>query len=122
MRKPLILLTAVAALTACGSTETSADAPPYTVVDTFDGGNSQDVTVEVDSAENLEAVFKDVIADLDDDGGYYVIINCSTGATASSDNRLANGRYAVGNIGSAVTGLDEGESVFEVNEGRTCPA
>jgi hypothetical protein len=63
-----------------------------------------------------------VVGSLDDEAGYFVYINCSTGGTAGADNRLANGRYAKGNIGVATTGLNDGDKEFEPVEGRDCPA
>ena len=79
-------------------------------------GNQRRIVVEVDTDDNLDAVFDDIIGDLTDDAGYYISINCS-----SSDNRLANGRYALGGIGQATTGLDHGESELERVESATCP-
>ncbi|MEV8353183.1 hypothetical protein ACFVTT_34050 [Streptomyces niveus] len=113
------------ALTACGSEDDSKPASPppaYKVAEQDTTGNVRNVTVEVESTKNLRAVFDDVIKDLDDEAGYHVLINCSTGGTGTSDNRLANGKYAVGNMGAAATGLEEGASEFTTNEGRTCPA
>ena len=101
---------------------TSPTVPPYKVVRTFGKGLSTDITVEVDSAEGLRAVFDDVRKKHGDDGGYFVIINCSTGGTKRADNRLANGRYAVGREGEATTGLDDGGSEFEVLPDARCPA
>lgn len=39
-----------------------------------------------------------------------------------SDNRLANGKKAVGTVGAASTGLADGQTEYEANKGRTCPA
>lgn len=113
---PFLLL----ALSGCATNPPgpAASAPEYEVVSRAD----DQVIVEVASTDRLEAVFEDVKRSIDEDGGWFVTINCSTGATAGSDNRLANGRYAVGNIGAARTGLDEGESDFEAVSGRECPA
>ncbi|MFE0808199.1 hypothetical protein ACFW34_12035 [Streptomyces sp. NPDC058848] len=100
----------------------AAKPPAYTVVEQEVEGNRRIVVVEVDSTKNLRAVFDAVTKDLTDEAGYFVEINCSTGGTDKVDNRLANGRYAVGRMGSAATGLDEGGSDFSTNEGRSCPA
>jgi hypothetical protein len=114
----------LAALAGCGGGDSDgqpageAGKPSYRVVK---DGNRQ-ITVEVDSAKALRAVFDDVRKKYTEDGGYFVSINCSTGATKSADNRLANGRFAVGSLGAAQTGLKSGTAEFEVNEGRTCPA
>lgn len=96
--------------------------PPYKVVKTFGKGLSTDITVEVDSTEGLRQVFDDVRKTHQDDGGYFVIVNCSTGGTKGRDNRLANGRYAVGHEGEAATGLDDGKAEFEVLPDAECPA
>lgn len=112
-------LVALVLLAGCGGggEEQSADVPPYKVVSNADAT----ITVEVESTNGLNRVFEDAIKDIETDGGWSVLINCSTGATKGSDNRLANGRYAVGNIGAARTGLDDGETAFKVNQDRTCP-
>lgn len=66
------------------------------------------IIVELRAAQQLE-------------GGYFVQINCSTGGTESADNRLANGKFAIGTRGAALTGLAPGGMEATVNEGRTCP-
>ncbi|MET9138890.1 hypothetical protein [Streptomyces parvulus] len=121
---------ALLALTACSSSETGGDSKPkteakppaYTVVDREEAGHTRQITIEVDSTKGLRAVFDDATKDLSENAGYTVLINCSTGGTKSMDNRLANGTYAIGNYGSAATGLDDGEKQFEPVTGRTCPA
>ncbi|AQS70854.1 hypothetical protein [Streptomyces pactum] len=100
----------------------AAKQPAYTVVEQDDEGNKRLVVVEVDTTKDLRTVFNAVTDSLDDEAGYFVQINCSTGGTDKVDNRLANGRYAAGHMGSVVTGLDEGATDFETNEGRSCPA
>lgn len=101
---------------------TAPAVPPYKVVKTFGKGLSTDITVEVDSVEGLRAVFDDVRKKHQEDGGYFVIVNCSTGGTKARDQRLANGRYAIGKEGEATTGLDDGGSEFEVLPDAQCPA
>ncbi|MEU3098521.1 hypothetical protein ABZ690_28145 [Streptomyces sp. NPDC006967] len=120
---------ALLALTACTTTSSgdtdsqpAATVPDYTVVQQDDSGNQRSVTVEVDSTKSLRAVFDDVVKDLTDEAGYLIEINCSTGGTPSLDNRLANGNLAIGRIGAASTGLDDGETRFEPVDGQTCPA
>ncbi|UIX33558.1 hypothetical protein [Streptomyces sp. GQFP] len=122
-----VLLAALAALTACSSGDDSssdkaADVPAYEITKQDTSGNQRTVTVEVKTTKGLRAVFDDVAGKLHEDAGYFVEINCATGGTASVDNRLANGRKAVGNIGAASTGLDDGKTEYEAQEGRTCPA
>ncbi|KON72564.1 hypothetical protein M768_13735 [Cellulosimicrobium cellulans F16] len=55
------------------------------------------------------------------EGGYFVQINCSTGATVSADNRQANGKFAIGTLGAAQTGLEEGAFEATLVDGATCP-
>ncbi|MEQ4610669.1 hypothetical protein ABMX48_31650 [Streptomyces cavourensis] len=117
----------LATLTACGTTPDEATpaagpAPAYKIVKQDTEGNKRDVEVHVDSTKDLRAVFDAVVRGLKDEAGYYIMINCSTGGTAKVDNRLANGQYAIGNMGAATTGLDEGTTEFSTNDGRTCPA
>lgn len=122
----LLALVIVAAIAGSDDTDSKdregkVTPPAYTVVKQDDSGNKRDIVVEVDHTTDLRAVFDDVTSNLTDEAGYYVMINCSTGGTAKVDNRLANGQHAIGNLGAATTGLDEGGSEFSVNEGRTCP-
>ncbi|MCA1218849.1 hypothetical protein [Streptomyces sp. 8L] len=121
-----VLLTALASLTACssGSDDSSkaADVPAYKITHQDTSGNQRTVTVTVTSTKGLRAVFDDVAGKLTDDAGYFVEINCTTGATKGADNRLANGKKAVGNTGVATTGLDDGKTEYEANAGRSCPA
>lgn len=96
-------------------------APAYKVVKQEKG----DITVEVDylpTKEQMTAIVTDLKAKQSKDDGYFVLINCSTGGTKGSDNRLGNGKFAIGNIGKARTGLEEGVVEVQVNDGRTCPA
>ena len=97
------------------------DTSGYTVVSEDTSGNQRRIVLEVDSADKAEAAFNDITGSLTDDAGYIIQINCSTGGTDSVDNRLANGRYAIGGIGQATTGLTNGESEFELVDGATCP-
>lgn len=120
---PLLAL----ALTACGSSDDKADSKPapapitYKIAKQDTSGNQRQVTVEVPTAKGLRAVFDVVTDKLKGDAGYFVSINCTTGGSKASDNRLANGRYARGNTGVATTGLKDGEKEFETVEGATCP-
>ncbi|MEU2443545.1 hypothetical protein ABZ588_08495 [Streptomyces althioticus] len=123
---PIAVLIGIALALSGGEddTTTSSDAKPpaYNVVQHDKTGNQRQVIVEVDTTKSLRAVFDAVTDQLDDEAGYYVQINCSTGGTKTMDNRLANGRYAVGRMGAAVTGMDEGDAEFSTNPGRDCPA
>lgn len=116
---------AAALLTACGTEpEPAAPAagPAYKVTKQDTEGNKRTVEVQVDTAKDLKAVFDHVVRGLKDEVGYYVMLNCTTGGTAKADNRLANGQYANGSMGAATTGLDEGTTEFDTNDGATCPA
>ncbi|MET7450670.1 hypothetical protein ABZT03_02015 [Streptomyces sp. NPDC005574] len=123
-----VLLAATAALTACSSSDDSSDSkaaakvPSYAITKQDTSGNQRTVTVEVKSTEGLRTVFDDVAGKLTEDAGYFVEINCATGGTGTSDNRLANGKKAVGNIGAASTGLDDGKTEYEAQTGATCTA
>lgn len=115
---------AALALTACGSSNTNSGepAPSYEVVEQESSGNTRNIVIEVDTTKDLRAVFDASIGDLSDEAGYWISINCSTGGTASVDNRLANGKYAIGRMGAAATGLKDKGSEFSTNKGKTCPA
>lgn len=115
------LLVVVGVIIAVSDSPDEITVSEATVVHHDTEGNQRRIVVEVDTNTNLEAVFNDVIDDLTDDAGYIIQINCSTGGTDSVDNRLANGRYAIGGIGQASTGLTNGESEFELVDGATCP-
>lgn len=55
------------------------------------------------------------------EGGYFVNINCAVGGTSAVDNRQANGKFAIGTRGAAITGLSQGQSEAELLAGATCP-
>jgi ABC-type phosphate/phosphonate transport system substrate-binding protein len=119
-----IAATLLLGLTACSSTDTttSASVPPHKIVKQDDSGNGRSIVVEAESTENLKAIFDEVTKNLTDEAGYFIEINCSSGGTDHADNRLANGKKAVGNTGAARTGLEEGQTEFEEVAGRECPA
>ncbi|MFJ8146963.1 hypothetical protein ACIQ6R_18075 [Streptomyces sp. NPDC096048] len=100
----------------------AATVPAYEITKQETTGNTRNVTVEVDSTKGLEAVFNDVARKLTDEAGYFVQIDCATVGADKSAARLANGKVAVGNMGAAATGLDEGETEFAALDGRSCPA
>lgn len=121
----LAAVAALAALTACSSgndDKPAAKTPPYKITHQDTSGQQRRVQVEVSSTKGLRAVFNTVAGKLHDDAGWFVEINCKTGGTAKADNRLANGRKAVGSVGAAATGLEDGKAEFEANAGATCPA
>lgn len=98
-----------------------AKTPAYKIVEQETSGNTRQVVIEVDTTKDLKAVFTAVTKTLKDEAGYFIDINCSTGGTKTVDNRLATGKLARGNMGAAATGLDEDDSEFSTNKGRTCP-
>ncbi|MEU3318864.1 hypothetical protein [Streptomyces sp. NPDC006785] len=111
-------------LSACGEDSDDKGTPPpaYKITKQDTDGNGRTVIVEVDSTKNLDLVFNDVANKLTEEAGYFIQINCSTGGTEHVDNRLANGTKAVGNMGAARTGLDDGKTQFEEVADRNCPA
>lgn len=122
------LAAAALALTACAPTSTgpanakaSPTAPPYKVVDQDTSGHRRTIVVEVRTTKNLRDVFASTVRGLEDEAGYTVLINCSTGGTDDVDNRLANGSYAIGNMGEATTGLEDRGHEFSTNKERKCP-
>ncbi|MEU8950910.1 hypothetical protein [Streptomyces sp. NPDC048489] len=121
-----LALALAATLTACSSSDSdskpAAKAPAYKITHQDKSGNQRRVTVEVKTGKSLRAVFDDVAAKLTAPAGYFVEINCATGGAAKADNRLANGRKAVGNVGAASTGLGDGKTDYEAQQGATCPA
>ncbi|MFD8611065.1 hypothetical protein [Streptomyces sp. NPDC059631] len=117
-----VVLLAAAALTACSSVDSSDDkpaakAPAYEITKQDDSGNQRTVTVEVKTTTGMKDVFEDVAAKLTDDAGYFVEINCAPGGA-----RLANGKKAVGKMGAATTGLDDGKTEYEAQPDPKCPA
>lgn len=128
-RRAAAALTAIAALTlttACGNSgaagvDSKPKPPAHEIVERDDRGNTSYITIEVDTTKNLKAVFDAVAAQYTNEGGYFIYINCSTGNTETFENRLAVGKKAVGSIGSATTGLEDGSTNFEKLADRTCP-
>ena len=50
-----------------------------------------------------------------------MLINCATGGTPSVDNRLANGKFAVGSLDAVQTGLQEGRQETTLVDEASCP-
>ncbi|GAA2457024.1 hypothetical protein [Streptomyces macrosporus] len=118
----------LALTTACTGSDDTADTktepakvPPYEIVQQDDSGNQREIVVEVDSTKGLKTIFEDVAKDLTEEAGYFITINCASGGSDAADNRLANGRKAVGAMGAAATGMDEGATEYEPVKGATCP-
>lgn len=95
--------------------------PAFKVVEQRNGT----IVIEVDqllTKDQMIAIVKKLRSKQSAESGYWVRINCSTGASRAADNRLGNARFAIGTKGKAATGLNEGEIEVQVNEGRSCPA
>ena len=56
------------------------------------------------------------------DDGYFVSIYCEESGQFESGNRLVNAKFAIGNIGAARTGLNDGESEIRPVANAQCPA
>lgn len=128
MRIAIVAVALLVALSGCGAAEDAAEqpAPAYTIVDKPDSGQGQgSIVAQVKrkgTTAELRAVFDAIRQDFSqEERGYYVAIDCETGGSKAAANRLANGRYAVGRLGAAQTGLDDGQAEFEVNAGSQCP-
>ncbi|MFJ3141698.1 hypothetical protein ACIPJM_04505 [Streptomyces halstedii] len=133
-----VLLAAVAGLALVGCNDTAdsgsgsskpgavsgsnkpATTPTYKITEQDTTGSQRTVIVQVDTAENLDLVYKAVKAELTDEAVYLVGIECSTGGS-SYDRRLANGRYVLGAAGAAEAGLPAGTSEYQP-AGEKCPA
>jgi hypothetical protein len=105
-----------------GEDTPAEQAPDYAITSQDTTGNKRDIIAEVDTADNLRAVFDYIVNGLTEEAGYSIVINCSTGGTDAADRQLANGQVAIGPRGAATTGLEQGETELTVNEGRTCSA
>lgn len=55
------------------------------------------------------------------DGAYFVQINCNAGNNDVADNRQANGKFAIGQRGAALSGLNAGAQEVELRADATCP-
>ncbi|MFI8007052.1 hypothetical protein [Streptomyces sp. NPDC086010] len=124
----------ILALVGCNDTDTSsstkpgvvtgadrpAATPSYKITDQDTSGVQRTVIVQVDTAENLDLVYKAVKAELTEEAVYLVGIECSTGGS-DYERRLANGRYILGAAGAAEAGLPAGTSEYQP-AGEKCPA
>ncbi|MFF2493267.1 PASTA domain-containing protein [Agromyces sp. NPDC058064] len=96
--------------------------PPLPEYEVEQAGDLFEVTVAATiTARDAHWIVRDIADATDADGGYFVSINCSMGGTDLVDNRQANGKFAVGKRGAALTGLAVGASESEIVEGATCP-
>lgn len=114
------------AVTTSASTQDSAGAKsavPYTLTDRGAKGFSRELDVEVNSWRDGAA--QSILDELRDkytgEGGYFVLIECSSRGTSGAANRMATARFAVGNKGEAATGLKDGQSDLKVNSDNVCP-
>jgi hypothetical protein len=66
-----------------------------------------------------------IVADLmkvdREEGAYFVALSCVEGSTETSDNRLANSTFAIGDRGAALSGLKAGTQDTALVAGATCP-
>ncbi|WP_329213300.1 hypothetical protein OG257_32775 [Streptomyces sp. NBC_00683] len=97
-----------------------AAAVAYKITEREEAGAVRNVLVQVDSDDQLRAVFDAVKAELTEEAVYVVGIECTTGGD-EYDRRLANGRYVVGAVGAAEAGLPAGTTEYQA-AGGTCPA
>ncbi|SIJ38966.1 Uncharacterised protein [Mycobacteroides abscessus subsp. bolletii] len=113
----------VAAILLTGCTAaTKTQVPDYRLES---GDKPTDLRVVIDRlypADEMTAIITDLQRRYaDQDNGYFVRINCSSGGTRSVDNRLANGKFAVGSIGGLRTGLKAGAYELTPVAGAQCP-
>ncbi|MGW4728872.1 hypothetical protein ACWEQC_06775 [Streptomyces shenzhenensis] len=99
----------------------TAKVPHYEIVEQETSGNTRNIVVEVETTKNLRAVFDKITKGISDEAGYRIHINCSTGGNEGFENRLANGTYAVGRMGSVTTGLPAGRREFFTIDHHKCP-
>jgi hypothetical protein len=122
--KTKVVTVAVAAVLAGCSTEADEAAEPsgYKIIDRQEHASETDLTVAVDTDEDLPGVFEEVLVDeATSEGAWYVTIVCGEDAADDGRDNLLTGRHAMGATGSAVTGLDDGESEYDVVDGASCP-
>lgn len=96
-------------------TTTTAPDPVREVTHTITEQDRNSVAVTIDATDMpaLQYVFNNVqskIAREENRGGWFVSFNCSTGVGQGFDNRIANGKFALGKLGRAQTGLAIGET------------
>lgn len=73
------------------------------------------------SQAQLENVLAEVKSDYGkDDGGYHVAFDCSPDMSPAAASRIANGKFAVGAIGAARTGLRIGGSEVVMLDNAAC--
>lgn len=109
-------------LMACGAEP--AELPPHTVnVRDADGPGPAYATIVTETADPvaLRALFDALWSQSAELDGVFVEINCKWGGSESSDNRLANGKFAITQLGVAQTGVASMSQVeFSIVEGAEC--
>lgn len=98
-------------------------APPYEITKGPGGGEGPGyITATVATNASLREVF-DAVRDryFEDERGYHVQIHCSKDAHDGRPIVLGSGRFAVGSLGAAQTGLEDGGAEFKAFAGRACP-
>lgn len=96
-------------------------APPYTVATEGKPGRLIVTVDQLYTVDQMAQIIQDLQGKYTREDGYYVQINCSRGGTSSVDNRLANGKFAVGPIGAVRTGLESGQYELTPVAGAKCP-
>lgn len=142
VKRTVLAVAAALTLAGCGTTETpppaAAEPPPTTATDAATttprattspkpatpvidwtsqrDGYAIDVRIVANyAADQLPIVLETIQDRTTEIGGYFVQIRCD-----STDVVLANGKFAVGPLGAAQTGLSVGEREFEPRAGTTC--
>ena len=96
--------------------------PPLPARSVTEDGDLIEVTVATGVTEReARWIVWELMQEYRADGAYFVNINCETGGAPQADNRLANGKFAIGTRGAALTGLAEGKQDTTLVEGASCP-
>jgi hypothetical protein len=99
-------------------------ATPMYVVTTDSPGRPEYMTAivaKMPTQSELENILAEIRIDyLQKDGGYHVAFDCSSEMEPTAASRIANGKFAVGRIGAARTGLSVGGSEVEMLTNPKC--
>lgn len=105
------------------SSETPGSVPQYRLQVGKKSSSLEVYVAKLPTPSEASAIVGDLqtkYADRED--GYFVTISCEESGKYESGNRLANGKFAVGSIGAARTGLEEGTSQITPVPDAQCPA
>lgn len=79
------------------------------------------IVAKLPTQRELENILAEIRSDyLGKDGGYHVAFNCSSEMEPTAASRIANGKFAIGRIGAARTGLSAGGSEVEMLTNPKC--